>query len=113
MIDQYQNLIYSICYRLTGDYFEAEDLAQDTFLSAYKNLSSFDGKNERAWLCRIATNKCIDYLKQHCEGKSVLVVAHGQINRNIIAQARGIPLGRLKEIPLMKNGTIIQLTINN
>lgn len=64
MIDQYQNLIYSICYRLTGDYFEAEDLAQDTFLSAYKNLSAFDGKNERAWLCRIATNKCIDYLKR-------------------------------------------------
>ena len=64
MIDQYQNLVFSICYRLTGDYFEAEDLAQDTFLSAYKSLSSFDGKNERAWLCRIATNKCIDYLKR-------------------------------------------------
>ena len=57
--------------------------------------------------------KCIDYLKQHCEDKSVLVVAHGQINRNIIAQAWGIPLGRLKEIPLMKNGTTIQLIINN
>ncbi len=64
MIDQYQNLIYSICYRLTGDYFEAEDLTQDTFLSAYKSLSAFDGKNERAWLCRIATNKCLDYLKR-------------------------------------------------
>ena len=64
MIDKYQNLVYSICYRLTGDYFEAEDLAQDTFLSAYKNLASFDGQNERAWLCRIATNKCIDYLKR-------------------------------------------------
>ena len=64
LIRQYQNLIYSICYRLTGDYFDAEDLAQDTFLSAYKNLSRFDGANERAWLCRIATNKCIDYLKR-------------------------------------------------
>ncbi len=64
LIHQYQNLIYSICYRLTGDYFDAEDLAQDTFLSAYKNLSRFDGNNERAWLCRIATNKCIDYLKR-------------------------------------------------
>ena len=63
-IRQYQNLIYSICYRLTGDYFDAEDLAQDTFLSAYKNLDHFDGANERAWLCRIATNKCIDYLKR-------------------------------------------------
>ena len=64
LIGQYQNLIFSICLRLTGDYFEAEDLAQDTFLSAYKNLANFDGANERAGLCRIATNKCIDYLKR-------------------------------------------------
>lgn len=64
LISQYQNLIFSICFRLTGDYFEAEDLAQDTFLSAYKSLADFDGANERAWLCRIATNKCIDYLKR-------------------------------------------------
>lgn len=64
LINKYQNLIFSICFRLTGDYFEAEDLAQDTFLSAYKNLHTFDGANERAWLCRIATNKCIDYLKR-------------------------------------------------
>lgn len=61
---EYQNLIYSICYRLTGDYFDAEDLAQDTFLSAYRHLDAFDGQNEKAWLCRIATNKCIDYLKR-------------------------------------------------
>lgn len=62
-IDTYQNLIYSICFQLTKDYFEAQDLTQETFLSAYKNQAYFDGKNERAWLCRIATNKCLDYLK--------------------------------------------------
>lgn len=61
---KYQNLIYSICYRLTGDYFDAEDLTQDTFLSAYRHQQEFDGQNEKAWLCRIATNKCIDYLKR-------------------------------------------------
>ena len=61
---EYQNLIYSICYRLTGDYFDSEDLAQDTFLSAYRHYKDFDGQNEKAWLCRIATNKCIDYLKR-------------------------------------------------
>ncbi|MDO5348302.1 MAG: RNA polymerase sigma factor [Lachnospiraceae bacterium] len=63
-MSEYQNLIYSICYRLTGDYFDAEDLTQDTFLSAYRHLKEFDGQNEKAWLCRIATNKCIDYLKR-------------------------------------------------
>ncbi len=62
-IDNYQNLIFSICFQLTNDYFDAQDLAQETFLSAYKNMSAFDGKNERAWLCKIATNKCLDYLK--------------------------------------------------
>ena len=64
MIDQYQNLIFSICYRIVGDYFEAQDLTQETFLAAYRNLDSFDGANEKAWLTRIATNKSLDYKKQ-------------------------------------------------
>lgn len=62
LIDSYQNLVFSICYKMTTDYFAAEDLAQDTFLSAYEHLKNFDGVNAKAWICRIATNKCIDYL---------------------------------------------------
>ena len=64
LIDTYGNLIYSVCFKIVRDYFEAEDLAQEAFLSAYKNLSSFDRKYEKAWLCRIATNKCLDYMKR-------------------------------------------------
>ena len=63
LIDSYQNLIFSICYKMTSDYFASEDLAQETFLSAYKHLGSFDGRYEKAWLCTIATNKCRDYLQ--------------------------------------------------
>jgi RNA polymerase sigma factor (sigma-70 family) len=63
LIDRYQNLIFSICYKITADYFAAEDLAQETFLSAYEKYSLFDGKNEKSWICRIATNKSLDYLK--------------------------------------------------
>lgn len=70
LIDTYQNLIYSICFKLVRDYFDAEDLAQETFLSAYKHLPSFDRLNDKAWLCRIATNKCFDYLKR-AERKSI------------------------------------------
>lgn len=62
-IDTYDKLVFSICYKLTGDYFAAEDLAQETFLSAYEKYASFDGINEKAWICRIATNKSIDYLR--------------------------------------------------
>ena len=61
LIEKYQNLVFSICLKMTGDYFAAEDLAQETFISAYKHLNEFDGQSEKAWLCRIAGNKCIDY----------------------------------------------------
>ena len=63
LIDSYQHLIFSICYKMTADYFASEDLTQDTFLAAYSHLKDFDGKHEKAWLCRIATNKCLDYLQ--------------------------------------------------
>lgn len=72
-VDQYQNLIFSICYRLVDDYFEAQDLTQETFLAAYRSLDTFDSsrgsatldtQNEKAWLTRIATNKCLDYRRQ-------------------------------------------------
>lgn len=63
LIDRYQSLIFSICYKMTSDYFTAEDLAQETFLTAYEKFALFDGRNEKAWICRIAANKCLDYLK--------------------------------------------------
>lgn len=63
MMNVYEKLVFSICYKITGDYFIAEDLAQETFLSAYQRYDTFDGQNEKAWLCRIATNKSIDYIK--------------------------------------------------
>lgn len=63
MLEQYQNLIYSICLKSIGNPFDAEDLTQEVFLSAYKNLSRFDGTYEKAWLSKIAVRKCLDYLK--------------------------------------------------
>lgn len=63
-VDRYQNLILSVCYHMTQDYFAAQDLTQETFLAAFLHLNGFDGRNEKAWLCRIASNKCVDYLKQ-------------------------------------------------
>lgn len=64
LVNQYQNLVFSICLKHTGDYFVAEDLAQETFLSAYAHMEDFDGEQEKAWICRIASNKAIDYLRQ-------------------------------------------------
>ena len=64
MVENCGNLVFSVCLRITGDYFEAQDLAQDTFLAAFKSMHKFEGGSEKAWLCRIATNKCLDWLKK-------------------------------------------------
>ena len=63
-MNQYQNLIFSICLKLTGDYFVAEDLTQETFISAYQHLDQSRQGEEKAWLCRIASNKSIDYVRK-------------------------------------------------
>jgi RNA polymerase sigma-70 factor, ECF subfamily len=62
-IKQYERLIFTICYSFTKNYFDAENLAQETFLSAYSNIDKFVGGNLKAWLTTIAANKCRDYLK--------------------------------------------------
>ncbi len=55
--------MYTICYSFVKNSFDAEDLAQETFLSAYKHLASFDNRNPKSWLATIAANKCRDFLK--------------------------------------------------
>lgn len=64
LVNQYKNLVFSLCLKLTGDYFAAEDLTQETFVAAYTHYDSFDGQNEKAWICRIAGNKCVDYNRE-------------------------------------------------
>lgn len=63
LVNSYRNLVFSVCLKMTGDYFTAEDITQETFILAYQHYKDFDGNNEKAWICRIASNKCIDYLR--------------------------------------------------
>ncbi|CAB1246361.1 ECF RNA polymerase sigma factor SigW [Clostridiaceae bacterium BL-3] len=62
-IKQYEGLVITICFSFTKNYFDAEDIAQQTFLTAYEKLNKFDGKNFKAWVAKIAVNKCRDYIK--------------------------------------------------
>lgn len=62
-IEKYERMVYSICYKLTQNHHTAQDLAQDTFVSAYLHAKDCPQDNEKAWLARIAVNKAKDHLK--------------------------------------------------
>ncbi len=60
---QYEKLVFTVCYQLVKDYGEAQNLTQDTFLSAYQHIDAYQGDNYKPWLIRIASNKAKDFLR--------------------------------------------------
>ena len=48
----------------------------------------------------------VEYLRQHYEGRTVLVVAHGLVNRSIQAQCEGVGVEHLYDVPHMKNAEV-------
>ncbi len=63
MMQQYERLVYTICFQFTKNHHVAEDLTQETFISAYAHRDVLPLDHVKPWLARIATNKAKDYLK--------------------------------------------------
>ncbi len=65
LIQSHQRMIYSLTYRMSGSASDAEDLAQETFIRAYRSLDSYRGTAKfSSWLYRIALNLSLRWKKR-------------------------------------------------
>ena len=64
IVIEYQHLVYTVCLNIVKNSHDAENMAQETFISAYYSLSGFRGGKFKSWLCRIAVNKSIDFKRK-------------------------------------------------
>ena len=63
LMQQYQKLVYTVCLQFVHNPHTAEDLTQDTFLSAWSSIDRCEPQYYKQWLVRVAANKCKDHLK--------------------------------------------------
>jgi len=64
LVEKHSRVIFRVAYRMTGNEHDADDVVQETFLRAYKQLDSFEERaNFSTWLHRIAVNCSLDLLR--------------------------------------------------
>ena len=87
IVSIYYKLVYKVCYDVLRDRFEAENISQDTFLSLYKHFSKYSSLKDldlKNIICKIALNKCRDYLKSNSYKYNLLSEDINNFNNSII-----------------------------
>lgn len=73
LVRLYQERVFRLVLRMLGDRAEAEDVAQEVFITVFKSIDGFRGDSKLStWLYRVATNHCknrIKYLDRRARGK--------------------------------------------
>ena len=63
LVERHSRVVYRLAYRITGNEPDAEDLVQETFLRAFKQVHRFDGRASfSTWLYRICSNCSLDFV---------------------------------------------------
>jgi RNA polymerase sigma-70 factor (ECF subfamily) len=76
LTERYRRELHVHCYRMVASFEDAQDLTQEVFLRAWRRRDTYEGRSTlRAWLYRIATNACLDFLARR---RNRVPVAPGQ-----------------------------------
>ena len=79
LVERYRHFVFTIALRYTSSREEAEELAQDTFVKAYRFLADFKSTSKfSTWLYTIAHNTCLSYLRKRQD--TTIPIEEEQIN---------------------------------
>ena len=100
LVRGYQQMIHALTYRMTGSTADAEDLAQETFIQAYRRIGSFRGDAKfSSWLYRIGINTCLNWQKSRQRRERL----HDEFSRHDTAP------GNVDEITAKVQAALLQL----
>ena len=84
LVDKYKIPVYNLAYRMIGDPTESEDVAQETFLRAYKNLNRFQTEFKFSpWLFQICINICKNINKKRHRHKIISLFLKGDTGNTL------------------------------
>jgi len=70
LVERYKLPLYKVMYRMVFNRDDAEDLVEEAFIRAFRAIKRFEtGRSFYAWLCRIAVNNAINFLKKERRDK--------------------------------------------
>ncbi len=94
LVERYKMPLYKILYRMVHNRDDTEDLIEEAFIKAYRAISSFDiERSFYAWICRIAVNNAINYIKKERRGQ---VQSIGMVECRLVAK-KGNPVVMTRE----------------
>ena len=63
LVGNYKDMVYTLCYRMTGNPTDAEDLLQEILTKLFLGLDKFEGRSAfSSWLYRVSYNHCLNFL---------------------------------------------------
>ena len=109
LADAYKNMVFSLAFKMTKNREEAEEVSQDTFIKAFKNLHKFKGDSKfSTWLYRIAYHACLDAIKKNKNHNNSLEI--NEITYNQIISVDTVLQGiERKERAKMMNDCLLKL----
>lgn len=96
LVDRHSRAIYRLAHRMTGNPQDAEDVVQETFLKAYRQLGRFESRaNFGTWLHRIAVNCSIDLIRSRKHQET----GHDAADLDLLDTSRGSNDSRVDPSP--------------